>query len=507
MWARLLNFVLSQKKWFIVAGITIISVIITLVICNLYLRDRIYPRTWIGSVRVSRLKRDDATYWLETQSKRVKAFTFTKSGSEPRTVSVQDLGLKYEVPSSVQQVYEQQRNSILGWLRLWHKNYHDALVTVDEGKLETFLRTSFPTSTTAPIDAGLQYDPATTAFLITPEKDGYDFQLDVMEDSLRSAAAKVESSDIAVVTGTVKPTIKADQLGSIKSQADATIKRSIRIVGKVGTKVFEPAAMSGWLSVGLDTQKLPKLQTNDDELKTSIVDAAGLAGIAPIPRKVIKDIATGNETITQEGKIGQTVSNAETVTSEIKSALLENKDYSGTFAYVDVPFQTNTTTIDSRIKYTYTYSVETRGAITADLNEFMTQAAETYADARGWRGAGRAFSRVASGGDFTLVLSQASYVPLFSSACSSVYSCRVGRYVIINEDRWLNASDAWNSAGGSLRNYRHMVINHETGHWLGFGHSTCPSTGLPAPVMMQQSISLGGCVFNPWPTTSELASL
>lgn len=79
--------------------------------------------------------------------------------------------------------------------------------------------------------------------------------------------------------------------------------------------------------------------------------------------------------------------------------------------------------------------------------------------------------------------------------------------MIINEDRWLGATPAWNDAGGSLRDYRHMVINHETGHWLGFSHSYCGGPGQLAPVMQQQSISLQGCKFNPWPLTSEIADL
>ena len=47
-----------------------------------------------------------------------------------------------------------------------------------------------------------------------------------------------------------------------------------------------------------------------------------------------------------------------------------------------------------------------------------------------------------------------------------------------------------------------MVVNHETGHWLGHGHLGCPGPG-PAPVMMQQSKGRGACSFNPWPLPFE----
>lgn len=155
---------------------------------------------------------------------------------------------------------------------------------------------------------------------------------------------------------------------------------------------------------------------------------------------------------------------------------------------------------------TVTYNVTTRGVIRANLAQFKANANQTLNDSRGWARMGVRFQEVASGGTFTLVLSEASQLPTFSSGCDALYSCNVGRFVIINQDRWLGATPSWNGAGGSLRDYQHMVVNHETGHWLGHGHAHCSAAGQPAEVMQQQSIDLEGCRFNPWPTASELWS-
>jgi hypothetical protein len=48
-----------------------------------------------------------------------------------------------------------------------------------------------------------------------------------------------------------------------------------------------------------------------------------------------------------------------------------------------------------------------------------------------------------------------------------------------------------------------MVVDHETGHWLGHPHLSCGGRGRLAPVMMQQSKGLDGCRHNPWPLASE----
>ena len=155
------------------------------------------------------------------------------------------------------------------------------------------------------------------------------------------------------------------------------------------------------------------------------------------------------------------------------------------------------------VRRSVTYSVVTRGTITADLAVFKRQVQQTYDDPRGWRAAGIEFHRVKRGGSFTVVLAQAGKVPSFSSQCSAQWSCRVGRYVIINQLRWQHATPSWNSRHLPLRGYRHMVVDHETGHWLGHGHIGCPGAGRLAPVMMQQSKSLAGCRHNPWPLKSE----
>ena len=164
--------------------------------------------------------------------------------------------------------------------------------------------------------------------------------------------------------------------------------------------------------------------------------------------------------------------------------------------------------VSNPVTRTVTYDISTRGNITIDFNDFKTKAQETYDDSRGWQRLGVRFQAVTSGGDFTLVLSEASQVPSFGYPCDSMYSCNIGRYVIINQDRWQGATPSWNNAGGDLRNYRHMVVNHETGHWLGHGHlnNACSDSAQPAPVMMQQSINLMGCKFNPWPLDGEVWS-
>jgi len=150
---------------------------------------------------------------------------------------------------------------------------------------------------------------------------------------------------------------------------------------------------------------------------------------------------------------------------------------------------------------TVTFSVTTDGNVTGDVNELARVASAVYSSPRGWRSAGIEFNRVDTGGDFTLVLANPSRLPSYDPVCTIYYSCTVGRYVVINDYRFQYGSSAW---PGPLDWYRIMVINHETGHWLGLGHTYCAGPGALAPVMQQQSIDMQGCEINPWPLPNEV---
>lgn len=158
---------------------------------------------------------------------------------------------------------------------------------------------------------------------------------------------------------------------------------------------------------------------------------------------------------------------------------------------------------------TYTYCVASKGEV-GDLTEFSDTVYSTLNDPRGWPRAGAVFQE-ADGTDpnacsMTLTLAAADQMTSFSTECSDEYSCRVGNDVIINVDRWNNATEGWLNAGGTVERYRTMVINHEVGHRLGHldNELTCPAVNQPAPLMQQQSMDLLGCVPNEWPLDEEL---
>ena len=138
-----------------------------------------------------------------------------------------------------------------------------------------------------------------------------------------------------------------------------------------------------------------------------------------------------------------------------------------------------------------------------DAADFAGEVDRVLGDPRSWI-AGRQFRlrRVpaAVGAEFTVYLASAGTSERMCAGgglrTEGFTSCRLPGRVIINSERWVDAVPGY---GAPLAVYRAYAINHEVGHQLGHGHEACTGRGEPAPVMMQQTFGLRGCVANAWP--------
>lgn len=157
---------------------------------------------------------------------------------------------------------------------------------------------------------------------------------------------------------------------------------------------------------------------------------------------------------------------------------------------------------------------ETRGATTyrvevehglpfapADVAGFVES---TLSDPRGWAaGEQHRLVRVGHSADLRIVLASPETADKLCAPLDTQgrLSCRNGADVVINAWRWRHGADGY---AGRLIDYRRYVVNHETGHALGYPHASCPGAKQPAPVMVQQTLGLDGCKPNPWPAAVDL---
>ncbi|MFE4699485.1 DUF3152 domain-containing protein [Streptomyces sp. NPDC056738] len=159
----------------------------------------------------------------------------------------------------------------------------------------------------------------------------------------------------------------------------------------------------------------------------------------------------------------------------------------------------------------YTYRVDIEQGLDLDGALFADAVQKTLNDKRSWaHGGARTFERIDSGTpDFVITLASPGTTAEWCAksgldttednvSCDSASTERV----MINAYRWAQGSKTY-GFGDEIHAYRQMLINHEVGHRLGYGHVSCEKDGELAPVMQQQTKFLDHdgihCRPNPWP--------
>lgn len=411
---------------------------------------RALPRYTLGQMPVGGMSYKKLSEQMSAGRLLPEKLTLQK-GDMKRVVATSDLGVRADVSRSVQALKDAR--TWLPMASLFVPHTVPVSATVDDAKYSEALAGLTPLFSADAQPSHITFDG--TDFKAQNPADGYKLNADALKRAARTAAA--EGNTIVNVPATVVPKPAATDLSaevdSLKQQL--ALKLSFNAGGT--TTQVDRRTIGRWY--------VPDGQT-----------------MRPSAEQVTKYV----------NALSAEAANSSDLVHAVRYVLRKGQDATFVVAPKGSPVRT--------------YCTSTRGATNSSIDDLIGKLAATYADPRGWGIHGRmAFQHVASGCEFTVWLGAPDQMTSFGEICDSYYSCQVGTNVIINDDRWNKATDPWVAAGASIEDYRTLVINHETGHRLGFlDNNTCDEPGSPAPVMMQQSIDLHGCAFNRWPTTTEL---
>ncbi|MFI6470811.1 DUF3152 domain-containing protein [Streptomyces sp. NPDC050516] len=151
------------------------------------------------------------------------------------------------------------------------------------------------------------------------------------------------------------------------------------------------------------------------------------------------------------------------------------------------------------------YEVQVEDGVDVSAKQAALDVQTILADPRSWAAHGKGrFQLVSGGGDVVIKIATPKTTDKLCAANGDTggeLNCEVTGGVIVNLKRWVTGSPQYD---GPAAEYRHLIINHEIGHMIGYHqHMACPGPGKPAPVMMQQIKGLNGCESNAWPYTAD----
>ena len=137
------------------------------------------------------------------------------------------------------------------------------------------------------------------------------------------------------------------------------------------------------------------------------------------------------------------------------------------------------------------YATVVDPGVVYDPQQFAREIAIYLADPDGWVSRGVTFVP-SSVSRAQMVIHLTPFSAMKSLGCDAALSCAEfnGREVHLNAKRW---GEGARESKLSLKAYRQYMVTHEVGHILGYDHSRCPGRGVPAPVMLQQTMGIGPC--------------
>ncbi|HKU18654.1 MAG TPA: DUF3152 domain-containing protein [Candidatus Saccharimonadales bacterium] len=447
----------TRRVWCILllAGSLLVATNFALV---LLFHNRTYPHTMLVGVNVGNMRFADVARAAQAQHV-PDALDLTRDTLKLHVKS-SDVGLSFDA-SRTQESLQTQR-SWIPLVALFTKHWVPAPIALSQTRLAS--KTSDLTSVfhKDPTDAHVTLNDAT--FGVSEPANGYTLDATTLGSALVSAIDH-GSTTVEVPTKTVSPQVTKSQAQADAKKLQDSLHASLSYTYAGASRQPSAGDIAKWYQASGTTYVL-----NDFAIRTYIETTGVAMGVHP--------------------------SNLSAAVASTKQAL--DSKTASTVALT--PFNSTKT---------YHYCVQTRGADAQYVSGLKEQLTGVYADLRGWSLDGQVtFEYATSGCDFTVWLASSDQMSTFGAICDNYWDCEIGGNVVVNLDRWLNTTPSWQSSGGSLSDYRTLLINHETGHMLGFlDNYVCPVPGGPAPIMLQQSINLRGCIFNIWPTPPELTAL
>lgn len=390
-----------------------------------------------------------------------QTITLIGKGKTKASLSPLQLGLAVDRQAS----YNQLRKSYIRWLPIvgWFKTTVVPITTrINSTVFNAGLQTISQQFELTPQDYHIAFNGS--AFAVAAPSDGYKVDSSKLANNLLDAVAR-DRSVLHMPLTTVKPVLHNTDLSSQVTTLNKQLTINVSYATYGGAKI-QPNA----------TQKAAWYQADGQSLTLSTDKI----------QNYLTQLATDQHL-----------------------SLLNQHDLVTATQYALTHQQSLNFRLVTQGNHLRTYCTAVRGVDVAALDDLVGKLAAVYADERGWNDQGQlGFEHVDRGCQYTVWLSSADQMGSFGAICDDFYNCQVGGNVVVNNDRWTTATPPWTATGGSLEDYRVLIIDHETGHRLGFlDNPICPGPGQPAYVMMQQSIDLKGCTFNIWPTQTELEQL
>lgn len=320
--------VASQPKWrFIGFGVGIVAIVGLIVSASfgqLY-KNKTMPNVEVVGQNMGGKNAQQITELLQARKKDMKITLNTETKKlEPK---LDEIGYNIDIEKTVQEAMASKRKQgFFAKLQFWRVSKVVAVTSVNDTLLSQYIETNIPELIESPVDATLAFNAKTADFSITKQADGKGADLLHLKADLVIGGSGLEPVSIPVKTAPKGPNITENELKNLVEPANELVKRKVTLTGQGYTYTARPGDIAAWVTPTPRKDGSVRLVIDPAKIQSYVDGISKRISSPPQDTKVIKDEATGQEVVLQEGKDGTELADKQSLSNTIANGLAEGKD-------------------------------------------------------------------------------------------------------------------------------------------------------------------------------------
>lgn len=332
-WFKKSNFSLNnlKKNWLKITGLSLgtIALIAIVVAGSLgqYYKDKTLPNIRVAGQESGSKNKQELKEILQERSKDLQvSFAVGEKKLQPKN---QEIGLKFDVEATVEDALKAKRQEgFFTRIAFWRQRDVAANVSVNDNLLKGYIEANTPELQKAPQDAQLQFDAASSQFVVSEQADGEAPDVVKAKSTILSIADDLASKQVAVTVAKQGPNITKEKLSPLLEPANRLVSRSIVLRGAGQVFRATPTDIASWIIPTPQEDGSIKLIIDPGKIQSYVEKIGKKISKAPQDKKVIQDTTAGTEVVLQEGADGTELAGKQALTDSIANALKSEKDVS-----------------------------------------------------------------------------------------------------------------------------------------------------------------------------------
>lgn len=333
----------TQNKWirilgFSVGSLALIAIIISGVFSQYY-KGKTMPGVIVAGKSSSAKTSSQLNAQIQDKTKNLKITLLADTKKiEPK---FEEIGFKVDVNKTVDAALKAKRDKgLLTKITFWKTVEVPAVITINDTLLNQYVETHVPELSKAAQDAQMQFDVASSKFIITDQADGQGPNVDKLKTEISDLGKNLDSKAIKLKTAVEKPKITKAKLEPLIEPANDLVSRKITLTGLGFYYQATPAEIASWVTPTPKEGDVVKLVIDPGKIQSYVDGISKKISSAPLDQKVIKDDQTGAEVVLQAGRNGTELADRQVLANAIAEALKSRQDTAQTMNIKTAEFKT-----------------------------------------------------------------------------------------------------------------------------------------------------------------------